>query len=104
MTAVTSVNQNNEETTAKKVGRMRGAVEEVNELRAVFFVRCVDGTYAYLRVAPGTLPKVGDVLSWPDGLPPHGGTVINETEGDKAFRAASAIPHLPRDVAQALCR
>lgn len=83
---------------------MRGAVEEVNELRAVFFVRCVDGTYAYLRVTPDALPRVGDVLSWPDGLPPHGGTVVNESGGAKAFRAASAIPYLPRDVAQALCR
>jgi len=83
---------------------MRGAVEEVNELRAVFLVRCVDGTYAYLRVTREALPRVGDVLCWPDGLPAHGGTVVNESGGAKAFRAASAIPHLPRDVAQALCR
>ncbi len=83
---------------------MRGAVEEVNEVRAVFFVRCLDGTYAYLRVARDALPRVGDVLSWADGLPSHGGTVINESEGSKTFRAASAIPHLPRDVAQALIR
>lgn len=83
---------------------MRGAVEEVNELRAVCLVRCVDGTYAYLRVAPDALPRVGDVLAWSDGLPPHGGTVVNESEGAKAFRAASAIPCLPRDVAEALCR
>lgn len=83
---------------------MRGAVEEVNELRAVCYVRCMDGTYAYLRVAAEELPRVGDVLSWPDRLPPHGGTLVNESDGSKAVHAASAIPRLPREMAQALIR
>lgn len=83
---------------------MRGAVEEVNESRAVLYVRCADGTYTYLRVAREALPKVGDVLAWPDRLEPHGATLVNESEGSRSFRAASAIAHLPRDVAQALIR
>ena len=83
---------------------MRGAVEEVNESRAVLYVRCADGTFTYLRVEPGALPKVGDVLAWPDRLPPHGATLVNESEGSRSFRAASAIVRLPREVAQALIR
>ncbi|HUI98761.1 MAG TPA: hypothetical protein VLY46_00920 [Usitatibacter sp.] len=83
---------------------MRGAVEEVNELRAVCFVRCLDGTYAYLRLAREELPRVGDVLSWPDRLAPRGATVVNESNGSRTLHAASAIPRLPRDMAQGLIR
>ncbi len=43
---------------------MRGAVEERNERRAVFYVRGVDGTYAYPRVTPDAMPRVRDALSW----------------------------------------
>ena len=83
---------------------MRGAVEAVNERRGVCYVRCMDGTYAYLRVAPEELPRVGDVLSWADRLPPRGGTLVNESDGWRAVHAASAIPRLPREMAQALVR
>ncbi len=83
---------------------MRGAVEEVNERRAVCFVRCMDGTYTYLRVAREELPRVGDVLSWPGRLAPHGATVINESEGSRILHATSAIARLPRGMAQGLVR
>jgi hypothetical protein len=81
---------------------MTGVVEAVNELRAVFFVRCADGLYAYFRVAREELPKAGDLLSWAVPVPPHGGSATNETGGAREMRILSAIQHLPREVARSL--
>lgn len=83
---------------------MTGMVEEVNDLRAVFFLRSPDGTYAYFRVARENLPKAGQLISWPDDIAPHGGTIVNESDGCAEIRALSAILHLPRDVARSLTR
>jgi hypothetical protein len=81
---------------------MTGTVEEVNDLRAVFFLRSTDGTYGYFRVARESLPKAGHVIAWPDDIAPHGGMIVNESEGSKELRALSAILHLPREVARSL--
>jgi hypothetical protein len=81
---------------------MTGVVEEVNDVRAVFYLRSTDGTYAYFRVHRESLPKAGQVISWPDDIAPHGGSLVNETDGAKAIRALSAILHLPREVARSL--
>jgi hypothetical protein len=81
---------------------MTGVVEAVNELRAVFFVRCADGLFAYFRVAREELPNAGDVLSWVEPVSSHGGRAINETGGVREMRILSAIQHLPREVARSL--
>jgi hypothetical protein len=90
---------------------MTGVVEAVNELRAVFFVRCADGLFAYFRVAREELPNAGDVLSWAEPVSSHGGRAINETGGVREMRISggvremrilSAIQHLPREVARSL--
>jgi hypothetical protein len=81
---------------------MTGVVEEVNDVRGVFFLRSTDGTYGYFRVTREGLPKTGQVISWPDDIAPHGGTLVNESDGSRSIRALSAILHLPREVARSL--
>ena len=81
---------------------MTGVVEEVNDVRAVFYLRSTDGTYAYFRVHRESLPKAGQVISWPEDIAAHGGIILNESDGSRPVRALSAILHLPREVARSL--
>jgi len=79
-----------------------GVVERVNAERGKFCVLCDDGSYAYFRVLPDGMPKVGDRVSCPDEPKAGPAVITNLSRSNLPIQVRNALARLPREVAFAL--